>query len=167
MLPVNSSLLCKKFSEGSILSVAEFGQVILVNQRRHECPVTQNRWADLPRGKLRCRRTAFHQPSQLGFGNYEFREATIQTEQKLWKDPHDWLLQTIESREMNGDFPVESTLIFRPARLAMRAALRGHHYASVLHRFIRSLASNKIRATEGECLPAGVRSESRHRMAPV
>ena len=34
---------------------------------------------------------------ELGLRNYKFREATIQTDQKLWKDPHDGLVQILES----------------------------------------------------------------------
>jgi hypothetical protein len=63
-------------------------------------------------------RSALHQLPEFGFGNCKFREAAIQTDQKFWIDPHDGLLQTIESGEMNSNFPVENTLISRLARLA-------------------------------------------------
>jgi len=73
-----------------------------------------NRWDNLTcsRGNLRCSRIAyrFHQASQLSFRNCKFREATIQTNQKHWKDEHDLLPQTLESREMDGDFAIEVPL---------------------------------------------------------
>jgi len=34
------------------------------------------------------------------------------------ENPDDWLLNASESGEMNGDFPIESALIFRLASLA-------------------------------------------------
>jgi hypothetical protein len=48
---------------------------------------------------------------QLGIGNCKFRKATIQTDQKLWKNPDDGLVQTLESGEMNGDFSDEIALM--------------------------------------------------------
>ena len=55
---------------------------------------------------------------QLPLGNGELGEAAIQTDQKLWKDPHYGFVQTREAGEMNDNFPVESALILRLARLA-------------------------------------------------
>ena len=54
----------------------------------------------------------FPQDTQLPFGNYNFREATVQTDHKLWKHPHEGLVQTLTSWEMNGDFSVEIALVF-------------------------------------------------------
>ncbi len=62
------------------------------------------------------------QHAQLGFRNYEFGVATIQTDQKLWKYPHDGLVQTLESGEVNSDFPVKLALLFGVARLARHSA---------------------------------------------
>jgi hypothetical protein len=49
--------------------------------------------------------------SQLPLGNYKFREATIQTHDKLWKHPDDGLVQTLKSWEMNRHFSVEIALV--------------------------------------------------------
>ena len=48
---------------------------------------------------------------QLPLGNYKFREATIQTREKHWKNPDDGLVQTFKSWEMNSDFSVEIALV--------------------------------------------------------
>lgn len=42
------------------------------------------------------------------------------SDHNLWKHPQDGLVQTLESGEMNGDFPVEITLVLRLAPLARR-----------------------------------------------
>ena len=65
----------------------------------HNCPLTQDAIS----------RAVTLQPHRFlavatHFGNYKFREATIQTDPKLWKDPHDGLVLTLEFGEMNGDF---------------------------------------------------------------
>jgi len=39
------------------------------------------------------------------------------------ENPDDWLLNASESGEMNGDFPIESALIFRLASLAKHLTL--------------------------------------------
>ena len=66
----------------------------------HNCPLTQDAIS----------RAVTLQPHRFlavatRFGNYKFREATIQTDPKLWKDPRDGLVLTLEFGEMNGDFP--------------------------------------------------------------
>ena len=82
-----------------------------------QIPTCQHLWC--------CRTGITFRPkhAQLCFGNRKFREATIQTDQKLWKHPHDWLVQAIASGEMNGDFPIESALMFRLASLAKHLTL--------------------------------------------
>jgi hypothetical protein len=66
----------------------------------------------------------FPEQAHVGFRNNKFREATIQTDQKLWKYDHGGLVQALEAREMYGEFPVESTLVLRLARLARHITLR-------------------------------------------
>ena len=46
------------------------------------------------------------------------RQATIKADQKVWIHPHDGLVQTFESRKMNGDFTMEIALVLRVARIA-------------------------------------------------
>jgi hypothetical protein len=67
----------------------------------------------------------FPEYAQLGLGNGKFRDAAIQTNQEPWKHPHDGLVQTLESREMNGEFAVKLAPVLRSARLA-------RHYADFL-----------------------------------
>ena len=75
---------------------------------------------------LCCSRIAFQELSEFGFGNCKFREATMQTDQKFWIDPHDGLVEALQPGEMNGDFPVEGALILRLARLARHLPKRIH-----------------------------------------
>src|SRR3954469_17264047 len=65
---------------------------------------------NLPSQLGRCP-VAFRKLSQLPLGNNKFREATIQTREKHWKNPDDGLVQTFKSWEMNSDFSVEIALV--------------------------------------------------------
>lgn len=56
--------------------------------------------------------STLHEHAQFPFRNGELREATLQTDRKLWKHPYNGLVQTLESGEMNGDFSVELALVF-------------------------------------------------------
>lgn len=56
--------------------------------------------------------------AQFPFRNGEAREAAIQADKKLWKDPDDGLVQTGDSGEMDGNFSVEIALVLRLARFA-------------------------------------------------
>ena len=60
---------------------------------------------------LCCSRIAFHELSEFGFGNCKFREATIQTDQKLWKNPNYGFVQSFESREVNRNLTIERALV--------------------------------------------------------
>jgi hypothetical protein len=48
-----------------------------------------------------------HEHIQFLLGNRKFREATIQTDQKLWKNPNYGFVQPFESREVNRNLTVE------------------------------------------------------------
>jgi hypothetical protein len=48
---------------------------------------------------------------QLPFGNGELSEAAMQTDQKLWKDPHDRFVQSFESREVNRNLTIEGAMV--------------------------------------------------------
>lgn len=48
---------------------------------------------------------------QLPFGNGELCEATMQTDHKLRKNPHDGFVQTFESGEMDSKFAGEYPLL--------------------------------------------------------
>ena len=60
---------------------------------------------------LGCRGVSLHEDAYFLSRNGELRKATIQADQKLWKDPHDGFAQTLEPRKMNGDFSVEVALV--------------------------------------------------------
>jgi len=54
------------------------------------------------------RRIAYeHAP--LPCRNGELRESTIQANREFRENPHDWLVETIKSWEMNGNFAVENS----------------------------------------------------------
>jgi len=60
---------------------------------------------------LSCCGPALFKAPQLAFGNGELRDAALEADLELWKHPHDGLVQTLESGEMNGDFSVEIALM--------------------------------------------------------
>ena len=59
---------------------------------------------------------------QFPFRNGELCEAATQTDQGLLKNPHDGLVQTFESAEVNGNFPVEHPLLIGMASFTVMAA---------------------------------------------
>jgi len=55
---------------------------------------------------------------QLPFGNGELREAALQTDHKLRKNPYDGFFQPCESGEMDGNLAVKHVLLFGMASIA-------------------------------------------------
>jgi hypothetical protein len=54
---------------------------------------------------------AFRKQAQLRFRHREFRGATIQTDNKLWKCPHDGLINVFQPREMDAHLRAELPLV--------------------------------------------------------
>ena len=49
--------------------------------------------------------------AQFSFRNKEFRRATIQANNKLWKYPHDGLVNVFQSEKMDAYLPGELALV--------------------------------------------------------
>jgi len=64
------------------------------------------------------RRIAFPKLPQFSFRHSELGNATIQTDRKFWKYPHDGLVNVLQSGKMNAYLPGELSLVDRPAPLA-------------------------------------------------
>jgi hypothetical protein len=54
---------------------------------------------------------AFCKMAQFSFRNKEFRRATIQANNKLWKYPHDGLVNVFQSEKMDAYLPGELALV--------------------------------------------------------
>lgn len=63
-------------------------------------------------------RIFFYKAAQLRLLNGKFSEATIQAHHKLWKHPHNRLVQAAEPGVVNGEFSEKPALIHRLAGLA-------------------------------------------------
>ncbi len=62
--------------------------------------------------RLTCRSVvAFRQEAQFSFRHSELGGATIQTDHKFWKYPHDGLVNVLQSGEMNAYLPAELALV--------------------------------------------------------
>jgi hypothetical protein len=112
---VNSYPRWKRFSAMVCSSIEESKGAGLAKPRTGNIPLTQVKTPNLPHGTLCSSSIALHKSPQLGFGNYKFREATIKTDAKLWKEPNNRLVETLESREMNGKFTVKLALVLEVA----------------------------------------------------
>jgi hypothetical protein len=58
---------------------------------------------------------------QFSFRHGELREAAMQTDHELRKDPHDGFVQTFESGEMDSNFAVENALLIGLASFAVHS----------------------------------------------
>ena len=54
---------------------------------------------------------AFRKDAQFSFGHTKFRGATIQTDNKLWKYPHDGLVNIFQAGEVDAHLSRELTLV--------------------------------------------------------
>ena len=54
---------------------------------------------------------AFHKLAQFNFRHSKFRSATIQTDNKLWKYPHDGLFKVLQAGKMDAYLPCKLALI--------------------------------------------------------
>ena len=54
----------------------------------------------------------FHKALQFRLWNGEFRGTTIQADHQLWEYPYDWLGQALNTGKMNGEFSVQTALVF-------------------------------------------------------
>ena len=62
--------------------------------------------------RLTCRSgVAFRKEAQFSFRHSEFCGATIQTDNKLWKYPHDGLVNVFQSGKMDTHLPSELVLV--------------------------------------------------------
>ena len=65
-----------------------------------------------PNATLACRSgVAFCKYAQFTFRHSEFRGATIQADNKLWKYPHDGLVDALQSRNMNANLCSKLALV--------------------------------------------------------
>jgi len=54
---------------------------------------------------------AFRKLAQFSFRHSKFRGATIQTDNKLWKDPHDGLINVVQTANMDAHLSGELALV--------------------------------------------------------
>ena len=54
---------------------------------------------------------AFHKLAQFSFRDSKFRSTTIQTDNKLWKYPHDRIVKILQSGKMDAYLPCKLALI--------------------------------------------------------
>jgi hypothetical protein len=89
---------------------------------------------------------ALHEYAQLPFRDGERREATLPTDRKLWKHPHDGLVQTLQSGEMDGNFTDERVVIIE------NASFTDHRLPSHLKFQLILRVGKKVNTASTRCL---------------